>query len=226
MRPGICLSSLLAVPLCLSSLLPLSFLSPSSLLPLSFLSPSSLPPPLLSSPVSPLFPPPPLPFPLLLLLLLPHDVEGLCSVLALYSYTADNADELTFHKGSVITVLSKDADAGWWLGELDNKKGLFPSNYVQTLDDQLPLPSSRCECVCVCLLLYLLLLNCHSFLSHSSPKRFHLTHRSHHLTPHSHTTSLLILTSSHPHPHTHLTCHFHHLTQFHLSHLHNYALHT
>ena len=89
--------------------------------------------------------PPPSPF------LLPHDVEGLGSVLALYSYTADNADELTFHKGSVITVLSKDADAGWWHGELDNKTGLFPSNYVQALDDQLPLPSSRCECALVTL---------------------------------------------------------------------------
>lgn len=91
--------------------------------------------------------PVPLPSPFLL----PHDVEGLGSVLALYSYTADNADELTFHKGSVITVLSKDADAGWWHGELDNKTGLFPSNYVQALDDQLPLPSSRCECALVTL---------------------------------------------------------------------------
>ena len=81
------------------------------------------------------------------------------SVLALYSYKADNADELTFYKGSVITVLSKDADEGWWHGELDNKTGLFPSNYVQTLDDQLPLPSSRCECahmlfVHLCVLLF------------------------------------------------------------------------
>ena len=90
---------------------------------------------------------------------LPHDVEGMGSVLALYSYKADNADELTFYKGSVITVLSKDADEGWWHGELDNKTGLFPSNYVQTLDDQLPLPSSRCECahmlfVHLCVLLF------------------------------------------------------------------------
>ena len=109
---------------------------------------ASLSPVLPSSPFSDsllLLFPPPSPF------LLPHDVEGLGSVLALYSYTADNADELTFHKGSVITVLSKDADAGWWHGELDNKTGLFPSNYVQALDDQLPLPSSRCECALVTL---------------------------------------------------------------------------
>ena len=54
-------------------------------------------------------------------------------VLALYTYTAASGDELTFHKGSVITVLSKSGD--WWKGELNGAVGLFPSNYVQPLNE-------------------------------------------------------------------------------------------
>jgi hypothetical protein len=54
-------------------------------------------------------------------------------VLALYSYQSTSADELSFHKGSVISVISKD-EGDWWKGELNGKVGLFPSNYVQPLD--------------------------------------------------------------------------------------------
>ena len=52
-------------------------------------------------------------------------------ILALYSYCAD---ELSFHKRSVISVLSKEGD--WWKGELNSQVGLFPSNYVQGLSEQ------------------------------------------------------------------------------------------
>lgn len=66
-------------------------------------------------------------------------------VLALYTYTAQSADELSFHKGSVITVLGKEGE--WWKGEVNEKTGLFPSNYVQPLTEQAP-PSTeptRCQ---------------------------------------------------------------------------------
>ena len=65
--------------------------------------------------------------------------------LALYSYTADNADELTFYKGSVIAILNKD-DPDWWKGEVNGQVGLVPANYVQELDDlQSSITSTRCK---------------------------------------------------------------------------------
>ena len=66
-------------------------------------------------------------------------------VLALYTYNATSADELSFHKGSVLNVQSKEGD--WWRGELNGQVGLFPSNYVQLLNEQ-QAPTSdptRCE---------------------------------------------------------------------------------
>jgi hypothetical protein len=61
-------------------------------------------------------------------------------VLAIYSYTAASEDELTFNKGSVITVLSKESE--WWKGELNGVIGVFPSNYVQPLSE-LQSPSTQ-----------------------------------------------------------------------------------
>ena len=76
--------------------------------------------------------------------------------LALYSYTADNMDELTFYKGSVISIVSKE-DPDWWKGEMNGQIGLVPANYVQELDDlQSSITSTRCKhmynthaCICV-----------------------------------------------------------------------------
>ncbi|XP_067673962.1 intersectin-1-like isoform X2 [Haliotis asinina] len=50
-------------------------------------------------------------------------------VIALYPYAAQNADELTFQKEDVITVLNKD-NPDWWQGDLNGKTGVFPANYV------------------------------------------------------------------------------------------------
>ncbi|XP_076444940.1 intersectin-1-like isoform X4 [Babylonia areolata] len=53
-------------------------------------------------------------------------------LMALYPYTAQNNDELTFEKDAVITVLSRD-NPDWWQGEVNGQTGLFPSNYVTPL---------------------------------------------------------------------------------------------
>ncbi|XP_078322482.1 intersectin-1-like isoform X4 [Crassostrea virginica] len=53
-------------------------------------------------------------------------------VIALYPYSAQNDDELTFHKDSVINVISKE-DADWWQGEVNGTVGMFPANYVGSL---------------------------------------------------------------------------------------------
>ena len=53
---------------------------------------------------------------------------------AIFDYEARREDELTLHRGAEVKVLSKDAkisgDQGWWTGEVDNKVGIFPSDYV------------------------------------------------------------------------------------------------
>ena len=51
----------------------------------------------------------------------------------LYLYTPNHDDELALKEvGSMVTVVSKTcADPGWFLGEIDGKKGLIPDNFVE-----------------------------------------------------------------------------------------------
>lgn len=60
-----------------------------------------------------------------------------CQVIAMYDYTANNEDELSFSKGQLINVLNKD-DPDWWQGETSGVTGLFPSNYVKMTTDADP----------------------------------------------------------------------------------------
>lgn len=52
---------------------------------------------------------------------------------ALFDYEASGKDELTLRKGDLVEVLSLDSeisgDEGWWAGKVNNKVGIFPSNY-------------------------------------------------------------------------------------------------
>ncbi|XP_076246231.1 dynamin associated protein 160 isoform X2 [Calliopsis andreniformis] len=57
-------------------------------------------------------------------------------VMALYPYQAQNEDELSFEKGDVIIVLAKD-EAAWWKGELNGMTGVFPSNYVSPMSNEM-----------------------------------------------------------------------------------------
>uniref|UniRef100_A0A6A7FQR4 Abl interactor 2 n=1 Tax=Hirondellea gigas TaxID=1518452 RepID=A0A6A7FQR4_9CRUS len=78
---------------------------------------------------SPPLPPPP-----------PHDGEAVTlvppvyveKVIAVYDYTADKDDELSFSENATIYVLKKNDD-GWWEGVLNGVTGLFPGNYVEPL---------------------------------------------------------------------------------------------
>jgi len=62
----------------------------------------------------------------------PPPKKKLPTVKAIYAYQASEADELSFSAGDIIYVITKD-DSGWWTGvkQGEQKKGLFPSNYVQ-----------------------------------------------------------------------------------------------
>ncbi|ORY97659.1 hypothetical protein BCR43DRAFT_563071 [Syncephalastrum racemosum] len=56
---------------------------------------------------------------------------------ALYDFAGESADELTFTAGSMITVL-EEVDEGWWLGELDGQRGIFPVNYTENVSPPMP----------------------------------------------------------------------------------------
>ncbi|XP_026472159.1 intersectin-1 isoform X2 [Ctenocephalides felis] len=58
--------------------------------------------------------------------------QVLDKVIALYPYTAQNEDELSFEKDDIISVTGRD-EASWWRGEKNGVTGLFPSNYVGPL---------------------------------------------------------------------------------------------
>ncbi|XP_072284156.1 SH3 domain-containing kinase-binding protein 1 isoform X1 [Pyxicephalus adspersus] len=55
-----------------------------------------------------------------------------CKVL--FPYEAINEDELTIREGDIVLVVNKDCvDAGWWEGELNGRRGVFPDNFVKLL---------------------------------------------------------------------------------------------
>ncbi|XP_078147430.1 SH3 domain-containing kinase-binding protein 1 isoform X2 [Centroberyx gerrardi] len=56
----------------------------------------------------------------------------LCKVL--FPYEAQNEDELSIKEGEIVAIISKDcADAGWWMGEIGGRQGVFPDNFVKML---------------------------------------------------------------------------------------------
>jgi hypothetical protein len=50
---------------------------------------------------------------------------------AIYSYTAQNSEELSFYEGEVIGITAFDEN-GWSRGTLNGQEGLFPTTYVET----------------------------------------------------------------------------------------------
>uniref|UniRef100_A0A8D0B754 Src kinase-associated phosphoprotein 2 n=1 Tax=Salvator merianae TaxID=96440 RepID=A0A8D0B754_SALMN len=54
----------------------------------------------------------------------------------LWDCTGDVADELTFKRGDVIYILSKEHDRfGWWVGEMKGTIGLVPKAYIMEMYD-------------------------------------------------------------------------------------------
>uniref|UniRef100_A0A3B3VH95 Abl-interactor 1a n=1 Tax=Poecilia latipinna TaxID=48699 RepID=A0A3B3VH95_9TELE len=53
-------------------------------------------------------------------------------VVAIYDYTQDKEDELTFMEGAIIYVVKKNDD-GWFEGVCNGVTGLFPGNYVESI---------------------------------------------------------------------------------------------
>ncbi|KAI9365788.1 hypothetical protein BD770DRAFT_377263 [Pilaira anomala] len=49
---------------------------------------------------------------------------------ALFDFTGQNNDEISFKIGDIISVIDA-IDKGWWLGEFNSKRGIFPVNYTE-----------------------------------------------------------------------------------------------
>lgn len=50
-----------------------------------------------------------------------------------FDYAATQDDELDLKVGDVIISIKK-VDAGWWEGELNGKRGMFPENFVEEIE--------------------------------------------------------------------------------------------
>ncbi|MBM6387230.1 MAG: SH3 domain-containing protein [Paenibacillus sp.] len=55
---------------------------------------------------------------------------------ALFDFTGQNNDEISFKTGDIIAVID-EIDKGWWLGEINSNRGIFPVNYTE---EYIPLP--------------------------------------------------------------------------------------
>uniref|UniRef100_A0A8C7FTV7 Abl interactor 1 n=1 Tax=Oncorhynchus kisutch TaxID=8019 RepID=A0A8C7FTV7_ONCKI len=53
-------------------------------------------------------------------------------VVAIYDYSKDKEDELSFMEGSIIYIIKKNDD-GWYEGVCNGVTGLFPGNYVESI---------------------------------------------------------------------------------------------
>jgi hypothetical protein len=51
---------------------------------------------------------------------------------ALYDFNSQDTGELGFKVGDIVTVYSQNGE--WWEAEMNGKRGLIPSNYVQIVD--------------------------------------------------------------------------------------------
>lgn len=58
---------------------------------------------------------------------------------AMYEYSAQDDEELTFPEGAVIELLGTDdgVDDGFWKGRYEGKVGMFPSVVVEVISNGL-----------------------------------------------------------------------------------------
>ncbi|GET03206.1 nostrin isoform X1 [Rhizophagus clarus] len=52
----------------------------------------------------------------------------------LFEYVAETDDDISLTPGTLVTILEKNHDIGWWKGKNEQgKEGLFPSTYVKEI---------------------------------------------------------------------------------------------
>ncbi|XP_034043366.1 GRB2-related adapter protein-like isoform X1 [Thalassophryne amazonica] len=52
---------------------------------------------------------------------------------ALFSFTASESDEISFHKGDIIKVIDAEEDSYWVTAEVHGRRGYVPQNYISLL---------------------------------------------------------------------------------------------
>jgi myosin-1 len=62
----------------------------------------------------------------------PKPPQNLPRCRAIYTYEAQDTDELSFNEGDIIEIIREDP-SGWWQGQLRKRSGSFPSNYVMKI---------------------------------------------------------------------------------------------
>ncbi|XP_046681911.1 osteoclast-stimulating factor 1-like [Homalodisca vitripennis] len=70
-----------------------------------------------------------------------HPKPGQVKVVrALYNYSAQRPDELTFKAGEVLYVFDQTTDKDWWKARCGTKTGVIPSNYVECQTESVDAP--------------------------------------------------------------------------------------
>ncbi|KAJ3908149.1 hypothetical protein F5879DRAFT_938451 [Lentinula edodes] len=58
--------------------------------------------------------------------------EGVARAIALYNFDGVESGDLSLKKGDVIIITKKsESSDDWWTGKIDNRKGIFPANFVE-----------------------------------------------------------------------------------------------
>ncbi|KAH9481730.1 Unconventional myosin-Ie [Psilocybe cubensis] len=72
----------------------------------------------------------------------PPPSRALPQAKALWAYSSNDAEDLSFAPGDIIEIV-EETNADWWTGRVNGKQGLFPSTYVEKLPEvQLPTPNA------------------------------------------------------------------------------------
>ena len=71
-------------------------------------------------------------------------------VVVVYEYTAALPDELSLKVGDVITRVER-IEGGWWRGELNKVRGMFPDNFVKVSFMNYTITASLLVCYEYCL---------------------------------------------------------------------------
>jgi hypothetical protein len=63
-----------------------------------------------------------------------HSTVSVAFVRAIYTYMAQNSDELDMAEGDTLSIIEGDDGSGWIKAQLGDEIGLVPANYIEYID--------------------------------------------------------------------------------------------